>query len=419
MWAGITTVTRPAPFPWASSAMGDTLDVASHVNPARAVAICPVVPYPAIGGGHKRTLRLLEAIERAGGTPHVLTADPRGGEGAGVLRDRGWGVEVFQEPLTLRHRARQHATRLPSPYVPEIARRVRELVAEGSAFVQVEQTQSAYYDRAFDGTPWVLSLHNVDSALLRSIARAERPLSRGWVSAWNRARALRSLERRKVPAAEAVLCVSEEDRDALARLGAEPVLVPNGVDDSFFEIAARPPDEERILFFGQFDYPPNANGIARFLAEGWPRVAAARPSARLVLVGAGMTAELERAVAAGPRVEALGFVPDLQDELARSRFTLAPLWEGGGTRLKVLESLAASRTVVGTSVGVEGIGFEHGRHGVVADTPAALADSAASLLEQPDRASRLAEEGRRLAERFRWSEATRPAVALYERLLAP
>jgi polysaccharide biosynthesis protein PslH len=398
--------------------MGHTLDVAPHANPKRVVAICPVLPYPALGGGHKRTLRLLEAIERAGGTPHVLTADPDGREGAGALRERGWGVDLFREPPgTLRRRTRQHAARLPSPYVPEIAARVRELVADGCAFVQVEQTQCAYYDHFFDGTPWVLSLHNVDSALLRSIARAERPLSWGWVSAWSRARALGAVERRKVPAADAVLCVSAEDRDVLARLGSEPLLVPNGVDDSFFDVPAAAGRDERILFYGQFDYAPNANGVARFLAEGWPRLAATRPAATLALAGKGMTAELERAVAGAERVEALGFVGDIERELAESRFTIAPLWEGGGTRLKVVESLAAARTIVGTPLGVEGIGFEHGRHGIVADTAVALADAAASLLEQPELASRLAGEGRRLAERFRWSEATRPAAALYERLL--
>lgn len=392
--------------------------MAPPANPRRVLAICPVLPYPVLGGGHKRTLRLLEAIERAGGIPHVVTADPLAGDGAAALRDRGWGVELFREPPgTLRRRARQHAARLPSPFVPEIAARVRELVAGGTAFVQVEQTQCAYYDGAFDGTPWVLSLHNVDSALLRSIARAERPLSRGWLSAWNRTHALRAVERRAVPTADAVLSVSPEDRDALARLGSEPLLVPNGVDDSFFEVPEAPPPEERILFFGQFDYAPNASGIAHFLAEGWPGLAARRPAARLVLAGKGMTPELERAVAAAERVEALGFVDQVERELAASRFTIAPLWEGGGTRLKVIESLAAARPVVGTSLGVEGLGFEHTRHGLVADSPVALADAAVSLLEQPGLGRRLGDEGRRLAQRYRWSETTVPAIRLYERLL--
>jgi glycosyltransferase involved in cell wall biosynthesis len=381
--------------------------------------IAPVLPYPPLGGGHKRTLRLLEAIERAGGTPHVLTADPGGAAGAEVLRARGWGVDLFSEPAGTRvGRARQHLARLPSPYVPAIGVRVRELVAEGAAFVQVEQTQCAYYDHEFGETPWVLSLHNVDSALLRSIARGTRPLTRAWLAAWSRSQALRAVERRAVPRADAVLCVSEGDRAELARLGSQPLLVPNGVDDSFFEVSTAPPREERILFFGQLDYEPNAHGIARFLREGWPRLAASRPDSRLVLAGKGMSPELARAVAEAERVEAPGWVESVEQLLADSRVTIAPLWEGGGTRLKVVESLAASRAVVGTALGVEGLGFEHERHGLVADTPSALADATARLLEDGTLAQSLGSEGRRLAEGFRWSEVTRAVMPLYERLLA-
>jgi glycosyltransferase involved in cell wall biosynthesis len=392
--------------------------VAQRANGRRVVVISPVVPYPPLGGGHKRTLRLIEAIERAGGSPLILTPDSGQPGGADALRERGWGVELLTEPPgTLTGRARQHLGRLPSPYVPEIARRVGELASDGCAFVQVEHTQSAYYDRAFAGVPWVLSLHNVDSDLLRSVARGSRPLSRTWLASWNRSLALRSVERRAVPGADAVLCVSEEDRAELAGLGAAPMVVPNGVDDSFFGVPAGQPPGERILFFGQFDYEPNARGIARFLREGWARVASRRPEARLVLAGRGLPAPLRELAARSERVEALGFVDSVEHELAASRLSLAPLWEGGGTRLKVLESLAAARPVVGTALGVAGLGFAHDRHGLVAAGPGEQADAVVALLENAERAERLGAEGRTLAEGFRWSVALRPALGLYERLL--
>src|SRR5215211_9350360 len=139
--------------------MRDTLDMGS----ARAAVICPVLPYPPVGGGHKRTLRLLEAMERAGVTPQIVTTDGSQPDGVTELRGRGWSVDVVEHrPPPARARLRQHLARRPSPYIPAVAARVRQLVAEGSAFVQVEHTQSAYYEREFGGTPWVLSLQNVD-----------------------------------------------------------------------------------------------------------------------------------------------------------------------------------------------------------------------------------------------------------------
>lgn len=381
-----------------------------------AIVICPVVPYPEVGGGHKRTMRLLEAIEAAGLRPHLLTTDMRDDTGVATLRARGWHVDVVPDaggtPLT---RARQHLRRLPSSYLPAVDRRLRELVAEGCAFVQVEHTQSAYYGDAIGAAPWVLSLHNVDSNLMRSVVRSQRP-SREWLGSVNRWLALRSVERRAVPRADAVLCVSEDDRLGLSRLTSRAIVVPNGVDDAFFTVEPTLPPEETVLFFGQYDYAPNALGIERFLNEGWPDVIAQRPTAKLVLAGGGMSPRLRELAGRTSGVEAVGFVPDLTLQLSSSRLVLVPIWAGGGTRLKTLESLAAARPVVGTPLGVEGIGFESGVHGEVGDTPADLAGLTVELLTDGPRARRLAAAGREHAEQFRWEQTTRPAVELYREL---
>ena len=92
---------------------------------------------------------------------------------------------------------------------------------------------------------------------------------------------------------------------------------------------------------------------------------------------------------------------------------VVPIWEGGGTRLKVLEALAAGRAVVSTALGASGIGFEDGRHGLLAETPRALATGSVTVLGDPERASTLGRDGRKLAELFRWKEALSGASAFY------
>lgn len=380
--------------------------------------ICPVVPYPEIGGSHKRTMRLLEAIEAAGIVPHLVTTDGRDEAGVAALRARGWSLDVVPDAeVSVRRRARQHLRRLPSPYLEGVAARVRELVEEGCAFVQVEHTQSAYYGRSIGKAPWVLSLHNVDSQLMRSVVRAQRP-SREWLSSLNRWLALQSVERRSLSGADVVLCVSDEDRRVFEARARRVIVVPNGVDDQFFEVPSELPHGRTALFFGQFDYLPNALGIERFLREAWPSVASSCPSANLRLVGRGMTGRLRALAESSARVEVVGFAEDLTAELAAARVVLVPIWAGGGTRLKVLESLAAARPVVGTEVGVEGIGFKSGVHGEVANDPSELARRTVDLLDDDERAARVAAAGRELAESFRWKHATRPAEQLYRRLAA-
>jgi glycosyltransferase involved in cell wall biosynthesis len=379
-------------------------------DPIPAVVISPLLPEPPVTGGQKRTLRLLEAMARAGLEPRILTTDQGEPGAAERLRMRGWTVEIVPEhERTAIERVRQHAQRLPSPFLPAIATRLTTLAAD-AALVQLEHTQSAYYATP-PGVPTVLSLHNLDSAAATSAAAGRRGVA--WLRERNRAAALRTVERRAIPRADRVLCVSEQDAAAVTRAGGHAILAPNGVDDEFFTVTARG-DEDRVLFFGHFGYEANRRGIERFLAEGWPEVRRVRPQARLALAGGGMDGTLPQVEG----VDILGRVADLPAVVAAARAVIVPIWEGGGTRLKVLEALAAARAVVSTPLGASGIGFEHGHHGLLAESPGALGTALAGVLADPGRASTLGRDGRILAERYRWKEALSGASAFYSEVRA-
>jgi glycosyltransferase involved in cell wall biosynthesis len=367
-----------------------------------ALVVSPLLPYPPHSGGQKRTLRLLEAMARAGVRPHVLTADAAAAEHVAALRERGWEVEVTPFAPGLRDRAAQHLARRPSPYLTPVSERLA--AAPEAAFVQLEHTMSAYYLGLRPGTPSVLSLHNLDSEVAAATGGARARI---------RASATAAQERRAFPAADRVLCVSEHDAEAVAALGGRPLLVPNGVDADLFDVAAGPAREELAVFFGHFGYRPNRAGMLRFLREGWPRTLEAVPRARLAVAGAGIDADVRAELEAFAGVEVLGLVDDLPALLARAAAVLVPLWEGGGTRLKALEAMAAARPVVGTPLGVERIGFRPGAHGLVAAEPAGLADGVATLLGDPARAAAIGERARAHAEAYRWERVTADLEALY------
>jgi glycosyltransferase involved in cell wall biosynthesis len=92
---------------------------------------------------------------------------------------------------------------------------------------------------------------------------------------------------------------------------------------------------------------------------------------------------------------------------------VVPVWSGGGTRIKVLEAMAAARPIVGTGVGVERIGFVDGEHGLVRESPAALAAGVAELLAAPDRAVALGAAARDHVRGYGWTALTAPLEARY------
>ena len=69
-------------------------------------------------------------------------------------------------------------------------------------------------------------------------------------------------------------------------------------------------------------YPPNAEALVWLLRDIWPRVRAAVPAARLLVVGRDVPPEAARL--ADDRVELPGWVPDMQPWFARPVIVLAP-----------------------------------------------------------------------------------------------
>jgi polysaccharide biosynthesis protein PslH len=95
-----------------------------------------------------------------------------------------------------------------------------------------------------------------------------------------------------------------------------------------------------------------------------------------------------------------------------------PLRSGGGTPLKILETMAMARPVVSTALGAEGLAITPGHDILIADDAAGFAAHVLDLLGSAERAARLGQAGRRLVEtRYRWSRCLEGLERLYRRLL--
>lgn len=101
-----------------------------------------------------------------------------------------------------------------------------------------------------------------------------------------------------------------------------------------------------ILFVGLLNYGPNNEGVDWFIREVWQKVIGELPDARFRIVGKGLDPETAARWQAIDGIELLGFVPDLCDEYRRCSATVCPVFWGGGSNIKVLESLGYGRPCV-------------------------------------------------------------------------
>jgi glycosyltransferase involved in cell wall biosynthesis len=218
---------------------------------------------------------------------------------------------------------------------------------------------------------------------------------------------MRAFEGQALRRCDRVIAVSARDAKGLAEQYRLPVvdLVDTGVDLDFYGYHA--PDEQTntVVFSGAMDSRSNIDGISFLMEEVWPHLMALRPDARMIVAGRNPPQALvEKARARRLNWEFTGYVDDIRAPVLAGSVSVIPLRVGSGTRLKAFEAVALGRPIVSTTIGVEGLPLEPGRHCLIADDGPAFAQALARLLEDREERVRIARAARDLLEeRFSWA----------------
>ena len=185
--------------------------------------------------------------------------------------------------------------------------------------------------------------------------------------------------------------------------------IPTGVDIEFFTPPdPAPPVDADLVFVGAMDWRPNIDGVRWFVREALPLVRRVRPECSLTIVGRTPPPAIAALAREDPRIRVTGKVADIRPHLWKSAVSIVPLRIGGGTRLKIYESMAARVPVVSTRVGAEGLEIHPMEDIRIADSPADFAAACLDLLSDASlRRRQAAAAWEMVAAGFSWEHVAR------------
>lgn len=397
-----------------------------NVTDLRLLQIAPRVPWPLDTGAKLRNYHLARALPGNIGVTLLAFGDDKSNDRLGEAYQRIVTVPR-NENYSVGNMLRGAIGRTPLPLLnystPEMSGALERLLAEDVFdLIQIESIHLMTYLPLLRGTsnqPLIIcDWHNVESDLMRQYAEREPNVARR-TYARRTARLMSEAEARALKEFDAHIAVSDVDLKRLQSINSDAKIfvIENGVD------AAHYADEQsatknRIVFVGSMDYHANIEGATNFARTVWPIIQQQQSNLRFTIVGRNPPAQLTD-LSSITGIEVTGSVADVRPYYREALAAVVPLNVGGGSRLKILEAMAAGVPVVSTRLGAEGLDVSDGENILLAESSAQLANGIIRVIDMADLRARLIAGGHALVRaRYDWSMLGAKLGEQYENLLA-
>jgi polysaccharide biosynthesis protein PslH len=421
---------------------------------SKILILTPQLPYPPHQGTSLRNFHIIRGLAESHEITLLSFLEPNQSDAVDVIRPLHTLCQsIYTIPMPTRTTARR-LLQLVTTRRPDMAHRLRsgafdamlrQLLTENRFdIVQIEGIELAHTIEIIRvvslKSKVVFDDHNAETELQRRNFLTDIRSPQRWPAAaysWIQTQRLRRFERWACKAADWVTAVSDTDRTHLLSInressvvchipltdtGQQPpsflniTVIPNCIDVTQYQM---PPDKVEpfdLLFSGKMDYRPNVDAVLWFAEEVWPMILQKRPSTTWVIVGQKPHPRL-KPLGTMAGITITGWVDSVLPFLHGAQIPIMPFRIGSGTRLKIVESMAAGKAIVSTTVGAEGFGVQHERDLLLADTASGFATAVLHLLDNPSECMRIGQAAQQFAKTYDWRTVVPAFNKIYESLL--
>jgi glycosyltransferase involved in cell wall biosynthesis len=220
--------------------------------------------------------------------------------------------------------------------------------------------------RSKTSSPVVLRSHNIEHIVWqRRTENTENPIKKGYLNLLTNR--LKDYENEAIQKVDAIITISPIDFQYTQSIIKHNKIVnlPVGYE---FKASEKPICNKGNLFhLASMDWHPNIEGLKWFLDHVWFDIKSKVPNIKLDLAGRNMpnwVYEIE-----DEHIRVHGQVPSAKEFFEDNDIMIVPLLSGSGMRVKIIEGMALGKTIISTTVGVEGINVTNEKNILIADDP--------------------------------------------------
>lgn len=383
--------------------------------------------HPTTKGGQIRTLEMMRRLHARHEIHYAAFEDPDQPEG--LERSREYCTKVYSVRRKLPSRGSMaFLAQVAGGALSSVPLAVKRFYSEEMRRLLAGLLRTENFDRAVCDflvssihfphlERAVLFQHNVETMIWRRHAEhAKDPLRRFYFGL--QAKRMHRYEAETCRRAGQVVAVSRLDAAFMQQMFEIPLVsdIATGVDIEYFAPRDSPAPRHDLVFVGSMDWMPNIDGVLYFVKEILPLIRKHRPDCSLAIVGRAPAPEITALAQQDPRITVTGTVADVRPHMWGAGVAIVPLRIGGGTRLKIYESMAARVPVVSTSVGAEGLVYHDGGDILIAGTPEDFAGACLELLANEVRRDAIVSNAwEMVSAHFSWEQVTRQFEEILER----
>lgn len=271
-------------------------------------------------------------------------------------------------------------------YTQEFRDKLKELFAKSDYdIIQLEGSYIGMYTsdiQKYSNAKIIMRAHNLEYEIWERTAKNSRLLKKYYFS--NLAQRIKKFEVSQLNSFHAMIPITQRDANSLIGLGCRiPIhITPTGIDVEEAQRLESKIEFPSIFHIGALDWPPNQEGLLWFFDKVWPLVLKKHPQLNFYLAGRNAPSRIKNLEVTN--LVYLGEVESAKGFMNSKAIGVVPLLSGSGMRIKIVEGMSLGKTMITTTLGVEGIAAKDGKDIMISDDPEEFAKKICLLVEDKE-----------------------------------